>query len=183
MNAARLGATVALFSVASACAYRHTPSVPETGVAPAADDAEPMTYVETTSLRAGRRTADRKERSATAIAVSDEIRTSCGMGGRAGAFEPGSAQLRESGEDLLRDVASCLTKGPLAEARVDVVGITDAKTDEDDFQLGRARALAARRHLMHAGVPDEAIDIRVRSEKAAKRGAPRDATIEIRLHR
>lgn len=175
MSTAKLHGSVAI-ATALACAacYRHTPSVREVGTTQLTREA-PTTYVETTST-------ERKPlrgRGPSAIFVGDDVETACGIGTRPGAFEHGSAELRDAGEDLLRDVAACLKTGALDDGRLEIVSVTDGAGD-GGFQLGRARALAARSYLLREGVEGDAVDIRARVDRRP-RAAAREHSIELHV--
>lgn len=175
MSTAKLHGSVAI-AIALACAacYRHTPSVHEVGTTHLTREA-PTTFVETTSTE--RRPL--RARAPSAIFVGDDVETACGIGTRPGAFERGSAELRDAGEDLLRDVAACLKNGTLDEGRIEIVSVTDGEGD-GGFQLGRARALAARSYLLREGVDGDAVDIRTRVDRRP-RAAAREHSIELHV--
>lgn len=89
-------------------------------------------------------------------------------------FDFDSAQLRERGERIVSAVASCLTAGPLSDAKVIVIGRADPRGPaEYNEQLGLYRAEAVRMRLIERGVGDDRIRVVSRGEELAHPSADR----------
>jgi peptidoglycan-associated lipoprotein len=97
-----------------------------------------------------------KPSASSAVNVSDEIRTACGIvdnSDRAPKFDYNSSELSPAEKDLLAQVAKCLTDGPLKGRAVQLVGRADPRGEQEyNMQLGEHRADQVKRYLGGLGV-------------------------------
>jgi outer membrane protein OmpA-like peptidoglycan-associated protein len=101
-------------------------------------------------------------------------------------FEFDSAALDAPDNNTLRELATCLTTGPLAGRKVELVGHADAAgTDDYDEQLGRSRAESVQDFLRRQGVTEDMLVTRSEGEQMAPQAAPTEwpyyRRVEIRL--
>lgn len=128
--------------------------------------------------------------SAPNVSVSDEIAKQCRL-----RFENLQAtpkfgyddeELLPADRDMLQQVANCLTRGPLKNAKVDLVGRTDPRgTDEYNLALGNRRAYSVRAYLQRLGVPPDRLSPTTRGEidatGAGEMGWQTDRRVDLQL--
>ncbi|MCA9559762.1 MAG: OmpA family protein [Myxococcales bacterium] len=96
-------------------------------------------------------------------------------------FPYDSANPTPEAEARLEQLARCLTEGPLADARVQLIGRADPLGDgEYNMQLGRDRARSVAYLLIERGVDPERIDVLSRGERAAS-GRPVEWAMDRRV--
>lgn len=79
--------------------------------------------------------------SPTNVAISDEIRTKCGIPDEDAYFSFDSARVTSNDRTPLALVAKCFTSGPLAGRSVKLVGRADPRGESDyNLTLGQSRA-------------------------------------------
>jgi peptidoglycan-associated lipoprotein len=87
------------------------------------------------------------------VAISDEIRTKCGISDEDAYFPFDSSRLTTNDHTPLGQVARCFTKGPLSGRGVKLVGRADSRGSSDyNLTLGQARADAVGIYLDALGV-------------------------------
>lgn len=108
----------------------------------------------------------------TTILLSEDFRRECQLPNaprEAPRFDLGQATLRSRGRNILDDVATCLSEGPLKGRVITIIGRTDPRgSTEQNAQLATNRAEAARNYLAQHGVPRETIRIWSRGEHGAQ---------------
>ncbi len=118
------------------------------------------------------RTVAPRDDSATTMALSPELRHACQMPAAADEtpqFDYDDAKLKPRGENILNDVATCLTDGPLRGRNITIVGRADPRgSQEHNEELGVSRASATRAYLMDRGVTVDRIQMVSRGEKDAR---------------
>jgi peptidoglycan-associated lipoprotein len=107
----------------------------------------------------------------TAVVVSEEIRTRCGLPRGAEnvpRFDYDEASLRPRGRTILDDVADCLSRGALQGQAVTLIGRADPRgSAEYNAALGQSRADAARRYLLSQGVAPQHVTTLSHGEQGA----------------
>lgn len=97
-------------------------------------------------------------------------------------FEFDSANLDVASNSTLQDVATCLTTGPLAGRKVELVGHTDPLGDDEyNRQLGRSRAQSVQEFLQKKGVSEANLVTRSMGEAKAVGADPEVWPIERRV--
>jgi len=96
------------------------------------------------------------------VTVSDDIQKACnidfGNVDRAPKFDFDQANLDSSDRDVLRQVAQCLTTGPLKGQALRLVGRADPRGEEEyNMALGSSRASSVRSYLSQLGVDSNKI--------------------------
>ena len=87
------------------------------------------------------------------VAISDEIRTACGIPSEDAFFAFDSATLESSDVQPLNAVARCFSTGPLAGRHMRLVGHADPRgTSEYNMTLGQARADSVEGYIDRRGV-------------------------------
>lgn len=108
----------------------------------------------------------------TTIVLSDDIRRECQLPNaprEAPQFEFDQATLRSRGRNILDDVATCMSEGPLKGRIITIIGRTDPRgSTEHNQELATNRAEAARNYLAERGVPADTIRIWSRGEHGAQ---------------
>lgn len=120
------------------------------------------------------------------IVLSEDLRAMCDMQELEGSFEVGSASISEGTKSALDSLASCLEKEEAADRKLDIVGYTDPRGDEDfNMELGQRRAEAVASELRSAGIADDRINTESRGESEATGTDPeswaKDRKVEISL--
>lgn len=96
-------------------------------------------------------------------------------------FPYDSANPTPEAEARLEQLARCLTEGPLAGARVQLIGRADPLGDGAyNMQLGRARARSVASLLIERGVAPERVDVLSRGERASS-GRPAEWPTDRRV--
>jgi peptidoglycan-associated lipoprotein len=89
----------------------------------------------------------------TQVAISDEIRSKCGISDADAYFPFDSAHVTSNDRTPLDLVAKCFTKGPLAGRSVKLVGRADPRGQSDyNMTLGQSRADAVGTYLSVRGM-------------------------------
>lgn len=107
----------------------------------------------------------------TTIQISEDFRRQCSLPNAQNAphFDYADATLRAHGENILDDVAKCLTDGPLKGHVMTIIGRTDARgSAEYNKELSANRAEAARNYLLQHGVATASVRILARGEVGAQ---------------
>jgi peptidoglycan-associated lipoprotein len=119
-------------------------------------------------------TRDDKE---TTVQLSEEFRRECRLPNApqgAPKFDFDKATLHARGQNILDDVATCLSQGPLKDRTITIIGRTDARGSEaHNKELAATRAEAARSYLVQRGVPVAQVRLISRGELGA-RGSDED---------
>jgi len=115
--------------------------------------------------------APRNERETT-VQLSEDLRRECQLPNaprEAPRFELDKATLRSRGRNILDDVSTCLSEGPLKGRTITIIGRTDPRgTADHNEQLATNRAEAARNYLVEHGVAKDTIRIWSRGEEGAQ---------------
>lgn len=115
------------------------------------------------------------------------LTTACGIAPPPAAFfEFDSATLDEETNRHLGELATCLASGPLAGRKIEVIGHTDPRgEDEYNRQLGRSRAESVEDYLHKQGVDQANIVTRSMGAEEAQGSDPSeyplDRRVDIRL--
>lgn len=108
----------------------------------------------------------------TTVQISKTLRERCQLPDTpqgAPKFDFDQATLRPRGQNVLDDVAICLTSGPLKGEVITLVGRADARGSEQYNQsLSESRAAAARNYLTQRGVPEAQLKLVARGEQGAR---------------
>ncbi|MEO8549123.1 MAG: OmpA family protein [Kofleriaceae bacterium] len=91
------------------------------------------------------------------VAVSDDLAKQCSLklGNTAAApkFDYDTAELEASDRDVLQQIATCVTTGPLKGKKLELTGRADPRgTEEYNLGLGSRRAGSVKTYLEHLGV-------------------------------
>jgi peptidoglycan-associated lipoprotein len=120
------------------------------------------------------------------IFIGDRIKQQCTLPSAEEAphFEFDSATLTPEGQSVLRNLASCLTVGPLRGAPLTVIGHADPRGAADhNERLALERARAVKAFLVSYGISGPYIAVESRGEKDATgtnaAGWARDRRVEI----
>ena len=145
-----MGTTIHSFSTATGLAVIATLAVACGGTKPPvaknADSASSATTSDTSRGAASSPTASN-------VAISDEIRSKCGISDEDAYFPFDSSALTTNDRTPLVQVARCFTKGPLAGHGVKLVGRADRRGSSDyNLTLGQARADAVGIYLDGRGI-------------------------------
>jgi peptidoglycan-associated lipoprotein len=107
----------------------------------------------------------------TTIQLSEDLRRQCSLPNAQTAphFDYADATLRAHGQNILDDVAKCLSDGPLKGHVMTIIGRTDARgSAEYNKALSANRAEAARNYLVQRGVPTTNVRVLARGEQGAQ---------------
>lgn len=120
------------------------------------------------------------------VYLDADLASACNITTPKAFFEFDSADLNTPANDTLRDVATCLTTGPLSGRTIELVGHTDPRgTDEYNRQLGKSRAESVRDYLQIQGVPQSSLNARSVGEQGTDPNDasewPFDRRVDIRL--
>lgn len=116
---------------------------------------------------------DADEPSYASIVVHPSIGSMCNIIAPDAYFEYDSAQLSLGDETFARNLADCLTEGPLQGQEIKIIGRADARgPDGYNLKLGAKRARAVARELMAQGVPSD----RMKLVTAGERGFSDDSS-------
>ncbi|MGE0395357.1 MAG: OmpA family protein [Kofleriaceae bacterium] len=107
------------------------------------------------------------------VGVSDDVAKMCNLhfasADRAPKFAYNDEELLPSDRDILQQVATCLTSGPLKGKQVRLVGRSDPRgTDEYNLGLGTRRAQSVSSYLTRLGVPNTQLATTTRGEIDAR---------------
>lgn len=115
-------------------------------------------------------TADARDRQTT-VQIGKPLRDRCNLpetAQEAPAFEYDQATLRARGRNVLDDVATCMTDGPLKGEVITIVGRSDPRGSASyNASLAASRAAAAQNYLAQKGVPKERMKLVARGEAGA----------------
>ena len=90
---------------------------------------------------------------ASAVHISDEIRTACGISEPDALFAFDSANLRPEDSQVLDQLVRCFSTGPLAGKPKRLVGHADPRGSSDyNMTLGQSRADAVRQYVVGHGL-------------------------------
>lgn len=124
------------------------------------------------------------------VGVSGDLVAQCKLrfshADRAPTFDYNDTELLEADRAILQQVANCLTKGPLHDKRVQLVGRADPRgTDEYNLGIGSRRAETVRSYLQRLGVPAARLTPTTRGEIDAagtnEVGWQRDRRVDLEL--
>ncbi len=91
---------------------------------------------------------------ASNVAISDEIRSKCGISDQDAYFSFDSAHVRAQDHSPLDLVAQCFVQGPLKGRSVKLVGRADPRGESEyNLTLGQSRADAVGSYLVSHGMP------------------------------
>jgi peptidoglycan-associated lipoprotein len=107
------------------------------------------------------------------VGVSDDLVRTCNLHfantEHAPKFAYDEEELLPSDRDVLQQVATCLTSGPLRGKAVQLVGRSDPRgTDEYNLGLGTRRARTVSSYLVRLGVPNAQLATTTRGEIDAR---------------
>jgi peptidoglycan-associated lipoprotein len=107
------------------------------------------------------------------VGVSDDLVRQCKLhfasADRAPKFAYNDEELLPTDRDVLQQVATCLTRGPLKGKAVQLVGRSDPRgTDEYNLGLGTRRAQSVSTYLLRLGVPNTQLATTTRGELDAR---------------
>jgi peptidoglycan-associated lipoprotein len=106
-----------------------------------------------------------KEATRASVAISDEIARACGLTQTEAYFAFDSARVDTRAAKVLRKLADCFAKGPLAGRGMRLVGHADPRGDEEyNLVLGGQRADSVARTLRQLGLPDNRMSTSSRDE-------------------
>ncbi|HWZ90952.1 MAG TPA: OmpA family protein [Polyangiaceae bacterium] len=108
----------------------------------------------------------------TTVQISDDFRRECQLPNapqEAPHFKYADATLYSRGKNILDDVATCLSEGPLKGRTMTIIGRTDARGSASyNKQLSADRAGAARNYLVQHGVLTSNVRLIAQGEKGAQ---------------
>src|SRR5450432_1993731 len=108
----------------------------------------------------------------TTIQISEDFRRECQLPNapqEAPHFDYAGSTLHARGQNILDDVAKCLSEGPLKGRVMTIIGRTDARGSAAyNKQLSANRAEAARNYLVERGVLSSNIRLIAQGEKGAQ---------------
>lgn len=91
---------------------------------------------------------------AAALEVSKDIQSACALPGSQATFGYNSAKVRAQDQLFLKQLTQCLTRGPLAQKKLRLVGHADPRgSSAYNFALGRERADSIKTALVTLGLP------------------------------
>jgi peptidoglycan-associated lipoprotein len=89
------------------------------------------------------------------INISEEIKKACGISDSDAHFAFDSANIRAQDQEILGQLATCFTSGPLAGREMRLVGHADPRGDEDyNMVLGGRRADNVKSFIVKKGLDD-----------------------------
>jgi len=89
-----------------------------------------------------------------ALQVSRDIQSACALPGAEATFGYNSAKVRAADQRFLQQLTQCLTRGPLAQKKLRLVGHADPRgSSAYNFALGRERADSIKTALVTLGLP------------------------------
>lgn len=137
-----------------------------------AQDASGSSTTAVAALQGTMRTPTPRQDFEATVQLSQQFRSRCSLPDaprEAPRFDYDQATLRPRGENVLDDVARCLTEGGLKGELITIVGRADPRgSDEYNEDLGRSRAAAARNYLVQKGVPADRIRLMSRGSEGAR---------------
>ena len=142
-----LTATLTTALLATACADK-----------PAMRPAAEPPIAQTTTTNAPPPPAATPDQSGRPLAISDDLLRACnvqiGNADRAPKFDFDKTELSDADRNVLQQLATCVTTGPLKGRTLALVGRADARGEaEYNMGLGEHRADAVKRFLQGLGVP------------------------------
>jgi peptidoglycan-associated lipoprotein len=150
---------------------------------PVAQSAQAPVAVTTTSPPPAQ---SRTEPTTGTIAISDEIRTACGISNEDAFFAFDSAAIASSDIKPLDAVARCFTSGPLAGRAMRLIGHADPRGPTDyNMTLGQRRADAVEGYIDRKGVQASRVATTSRGAMDAtgqdEAGWARDRRVDVQL--
>ena len=127
----------------------------------------------------------------SSVSVSDEVTAACRLNFNdidyAPKFSFDESTLWSQDDNVLSQIAKCVTTGPLAGRSLDLVGRADSRGDSDyNMALGDRRANSVRAYLASLGVDDAKLVENSRGDLDAtgtdELGWQRDRRVDILLH-
>lgn len=127
-----------------------------------------------------------KPQVASSIVVAEDIRSTCGIAEPKTYFAYNSAKLRQQDHTALKQLAQCITKGPLRERSLHVVGHADPRGgDQYNYQLGHNRANSVKAAMVEMGVASRQVNTSSRGKLDAsgsnEASWARDRRVEVNL--
>jgi peptidoglycan-associated lipoprotein len=96
---------------------------------------------------------------ASGVHIEDAIQKACGIADEDAYFAFDSSHVDADDRRVLRQVATCFERGPLAGKRMRLVGHADPRGDDDrNMVLGMRRARSVERYLVDEGVERRNVD-------------------------
>jgi peptidoglycan-associated lipoprotein len=147
------GVAVILAGLATGCAHREVSALNTPTSTPA-----PAERTSTTTITA----APARPPTTSNMNVSEEIARACDLHfanvPQAPKFDFDRSELRPDDDDVLAQVATCLTQGPLRGRSIRLVGRADPRGEvEYNLALGSSRAASVATYLSHLGVDSNRI--------------------------
>ncbi|MEO8904520.1 MAG: OmpA family protein [Polyangiaceae bacterium] len=140
---------VLLCAAATACSHDQRPAVTPSPIVQAPQAKAPPAQQET-------------------VVVSERLKEKCNLPDtpkQDPQFDFDEAALRNRGESILDNIATCMLTGPMKEDRLVVTGHADPRgTEEYNQALGMRRSSSAEDYLVSRGVPAARLDVRSRGE-------------------
>lgn len=167
----------AAIALASACSSENKPP-PRAAVDPVAKETPPLPRAVTPAPAAG----------ATALTVSEDIRTACALPEPQAYFGYNSSKLRRDDTTFLKKLTQCLTTGPLSKRHLRLVGHADPRgSDRYNEALGQSRANSVKLAMVGLGFPAQRAQAESRGERDAVGSDPagwaKDRRVEASLAR
>jgi peptidoglycan-associated lipoprotein len=127
-----------------------------------------------------------KRQVSSSLVVSEDIRSTCGIAEPKTYFAYKSAALRRQDHTVLRQLAQCITRGPLHQRALQLVGHADPRGGEQyNYQLGQSRANSVKTAMLGMGVAAGQVSTSSRGKLDAsgsnEAGWARDRRVEVSL--
>jgi peptidoglycan-associated lipoprotein len=101
--------------------------------------------------------------------VSPDIRSACDISEPKTYFAYDSAKLRSKDQSALKQLAQCVTRGPLRELRLELVGHADPRgSDHYNDRLGHTRATSVKTAMVALGVSANQVSTSSRGKRDAR---------------
>jgi peptidoglycan-associated lipoprotein len=120
------------------------------------------------------------------VAISQEIRTACGISDSEAFFAYDSATVRVQDRTTLKKLADCFSKGPLRSQEMRLVGRADPRGDEEyNYLLGQRRADNVKSGIAASGLAESRVATTSRGEEDAhggnEAGWAKDRRVDVML--
>jgi len=120
---------------------------------------QPASSIPATSVAEPPRPDPQKSATSPSLEVSDAVARGCQLRissrSEAPRFGYDDVELQPADREVLEQIATCLTKGPLRGKQMQLIGRADPRgTEEYNLALGTRRAQSVRTFLERLGVPD-----------------------------
>lgn len=120
------------------------------------------------------------------VSISERIRQACGIAESDTFFAYNSSKVSPAAERLLQKLADCFSTGPLKDERMNLVGHTDPRgEDEFNLSLGGRRAENVKSKIVTLGLGEDHVVTVSRGELEARgedeSGWARDRKVEVKI--